>query len=141
MEGTMTPDLFGPDMVENQSNKKRAPSPTTTPVKRSDENRDEGVAERQLERLREYLEQSLADPRSEVASLGITNHLLMRMLIRLGESIDKVLEECPTESDQFNVLLQGVETAMRLARQINQFSRLRLVLSEARQGLLTLQKV
>ena len=140
MEGTMTPDLFVPDMKENQSHKKRTPSPTQTPGKRSDENRDQGVAERQLERLREYLEQSLADPRSEVATLGITNHLLMRMLIRLGESIDKVLEECPTESEQFNVLLQGVETAMRLARQINQFSRLRLVLSEARQGLLTMQK-
>ena len=44
MEGTITPDLFDPDVVENQSNNKRAPSPMTTPVKQSDENRGGGAA-------------------------------------------------------------------------------------------------
>lgn len=140
MEGTVPPDLSGLEISKDPSHNKTEPPRTPVSVEQGDQHQDQAVAERQLDRLREYLEQALAEPRSEVATLGITNHLLMRMLIRLGESIDKVLEECPTESDQYAVLLQGVETLMRLARQIGQFSRLRLVLSEARQGLLTLQR-
>lgn len=140
MENPIPQDLFSPAIFASQDNERGSSPPAAPPVTCADERRDKEVAERQLVRLREYLEEALADPQSEVAPLGITTYHLTRMLIRLGESIDKVLEECPTEPDQYAVLLEGIEVSMRVARQIGQFTRLRHLLSEAHQSLLTLQE-
>ncbi len=140
MENPIPKDLFGPAMFESQDNERGSSPPAAATAASADERRDKEGAARQLERLREYLEEVLADPQSEVVPLGITTYHLTRMLIWLGESIDKVLEARPTESDQYAVLLEGVEVSMRVARHIGEFTRLRHLLSEARQGLLTLQK-
>jgi hypothetical protein len=139
MKGTNPVELFSPDVIEDTTGETKRSSVVETPLNRH-ESRDQKLVERQLERLRDYLEESLADPRSEVASLGMSSYVLMRMLLRLSESIDRVLEECRTDSDHYAVLLQGIEASLRLGHQIGQFTRLRLLLNEAREGLQTLRK-
>lgn len=93
------------------------------------------VAERALVRLHEYLETVLSAPDAEGALLGAMGGILMKMLLDLYACIDGLLQEPATPAERLPVVMQGIEAALRLTRQLAGLAHLRLVLSGTREAL------
>ena len=96
---------------------------------------DADLARLTLRRLDDFIHESLANPSSEEAILGVTNARLMHMSLMLSDSIQAVLEDCPTNANHFEVMMQGINSLLRITRQVDRFSRLKLELSQARKTL------
>ena len=67
--------------------------------------------------------------------LGATNAELMSLGTVLSESIEKLLQDNSSSTTQFELLMRGIEMMLRLTRQIDRFTQLRLIISEAHSAL------
>ncbi len=75
-------------------------------------------------RIDDYLNTALSSPVADVAVLGGVNAGLATLELRLSESIAAVLAECKDVREYIDVLPEGVETLLKLSRQIERFIRL-----------------
>jgi hypothetical protein len=85
-------------------------------------------------KVQEYVQQCLRSPHVEEGLLGAANGLLMKRLFQLDEAIDKVLDECNDARDQAEAQDRGIDTVLRLARQVDRFATLRQLIAANRQA-------
>lgn len=95
----------------------------------------EELARLKLKRLADYIADSLAHPDSEVAMLGATNAILMTALMRLSDQIEKVLQADSSNVSQLDLLMHGIVMMLKLTRQVDRFSQLKLYISESQSAL------
>ena len=89
---------------------------------------------RRLERIRDYQQQSLANPDPLLANLGAANSDMMQVSYRLRQILDVALARSAGAPDDLPGLLPGVNAFSQLTRQIHRFCDLSHRLSAGHQG-------
>jgi hypothetical protein len=87
--------------------------------------------DRRLERVRDYLHESLAKADALAANLGAATSDLMLYSYRLHEAIAAEMAEAPLSLEQLEHLRPAVDAYLRITRQIDRFAHLDLRLSAA----------
>ena len=120
------------NLAHEPESKKSTTTKTARRTKTSQQALDLQTAK--LQKLQRHLRAALDDSDPEVSLLGVTTCDLMKLAIRLSDLIDEVLQHGSTVS-QFETLMRGTAMMLKLTRQIDRFTQLRLIISEARSAL------
>ena len=96
---------------------------------------DPELARQLLEKLNDYLRDSLEHSKPEVALLGATNGLLLQMVFQLHEAIARILTGTDDPFEHLDVIGQGIDAVLRVCRQVDRFEHLRLLLADTRQAI------
>ena len=92
------------------------------------------VSRLRLERIREYLVESLEQPNALRANVGAISSDLMLMGVRLKEAIDEGLADGSNPLGRFEQLMPAIEGYLKVIRQIDRLAQLDRHLSEAQAG-------
>jgi hypothetical protein len=95
----------------------------------------EDLARAKLKRLADFIDDSLSHPNSEVAMLGLTNASLMRMAMMMSDQIEQFFQDDNFDVSQLDSLMQAMEMMLKLTRQVEGFSKMRLYISESQSAL------
>jgi hypothetical protein len=112
---------------------KQKAGPSTVPSGQRPERTE--VAKLQLIRLQEYLSDCLALPSAEEAMLGTTTGCLMKVVFRLSDSIDAVLDEGLDNRSTNESLIWAITALTRVSRLVERLTHLRVHLSNAQKAL------
>ncbi len=116
------------DILESPIDAEEATSGLSgSPLQRDLGQRDTVQPESEL--LERYFSKTSTEADPEAALLGRINGEFMKMFFRLGETIESICQDYPTDAEHLSALLKGDVMRLQFGRQIGQFARLRLVLN------------
>ena len=87
-------------------------------------------ADLRMEKILEYLGNSLAVPNAMQASLGAVNADLLVLSYRLTRAIDEQLEPGPAGLAAFGDVMPAIEVLLKLSKQVDRYSNLDLKLQK-----------
>ncbi|NQU21149.1 MAG: hypothetical protein HQ567_07685 [Candidatus Nealsonbacteria bacterium] len=90
------------------------------------------VSKLRLEKIREYLVESLEQGDALQANLGATSSDLMLMGFRLKEAIEKAMADSSAPLARFEQLMPAIEGYLKVTRQIDRLAQLDRRLTDAR---------
>ena len=94
----------------------------------------EGLSALRRTKLEEFLAESLERPVAHEAMLGATEAVLLKTLFEVDEAADEVLSKYADRVECFGAKMTAADTELRLARQIDSFSRLQRTLAAERRS-------
>jgi hypothetical protein len=88
-----------------------------------------------LKRVQEFVQTSLREAPPQVAAMDASSALFYKALFQLNRAVDQALQQAHDPIDRIDGLARAIDLMLRIARQIDRFGQLRLLLLEARQTL------
>jgi hypothetical protein len=79
-----------------------------------------------LQRILAYQAQALSKRNLLRSNLATTNSGLMRMALRLEETIDELMAQAPLTEERLQLLFKAIDAHLRVTRQIDRFAQVEL---------------
>jgi hypothetical protein len=85
-----------------------------------------------LQRVRDYQNKSIANANELESNLGSINSGLLRIALRLEETIEEAMARTPVPVERMQRVYQAIDTHLRVSKQIDRFAQVELRGSDPR---------